>query len=67
MFDLRRGVFVMEFRIAAKITSMKHSVAKGDKKQKKEVAAEIEKLENDMKIRHEKVRLLDGMQLYYRI
>lgn len=37
---------------------MKHSVAKSDKKRKKEIAVEIEKLEEHMKRRHEKVFVL---------
>ena len=41
--------------IVAKITNLKHSVPKNDKKRKKEVTAEIEKLENELKERHEKV------------
>lgn len=38
----------------ANIMNMKRSVATGDKKRKREVAAEIAKLENEMKNRHEK-------------
>uniref|UniRef100_A0A915BGL0 OTU domain-containing protein n=1 Tax=Parascaris univalens TaxID=6257 RepID=A0A915BGL0_PARUN len=40
--------------LQAKLTSLRHSVAKDDKKRKREVTAEIEKLENDLKERHKK-------------
>ena len=39
---------------AAKIQSLKHSVPKGDKKKKKEVALEIAKLEEELTRRHKK-------------
>ncbi|VDM93817.1 unnamed protein product [Onchocerca ochengi] len=40
--------------LQSKIMSMKHSIAKSDKKRKKEIVAEITKLEEEMKERHEK-------------
>uniref|UniRef100_A0A915Q6W8 OTU domain-containing protein n=1 Tax=Setaria digitata TaxID=48799 RepID=A0A915Q6W8_9BILA len=40
--------------LQSKIMNMKHSIAKTDKKRKKEVVAEIAKLEEEMKKRHEK-------------
>lgn len=42
----------MSVTIAAKIQSLKHSVPKGDKKKKKEVALEIAKLEEELTDRH---------------
>lgn len=36
---------------------MKHSVSKNDKKRKKEIVAEIAKMEEEMKKRHEEVLL----------
>jgi hypothetical protein len=37
----------------AKITSLKHSVAKGDKKRKKDLTGEIAQMENDLKLKQE--------------
>lgn len=45
------NLFVSNF--TAKIASLKHSVNKNDKKRKKEVAAQIEKLEQEQKSQHE--------------
>lgn len=42
----------MSVTFAAKIQSLKHSVPKGDKKKKKEVALEIAKLEEELTNRH---------------
>lgn len=42
----------MSVTFAAKIQSLKHSVPKGDKKKKKEVALEIAKLEEELTDRH---------------
>ncbi|VDK69393.1 unnamed protein product [Litomosoides sigmodontis] len=39
--------------LQSKIMNMKHSIAKNDKKRKKEIVAEIAKLEEEMKKRHE--------------
>uniref|UniRef100_A0A0N5A9B6 OTU domain-containing protein n=1 Tax=Syphacia muris TaxID=451379 RepID=A0A0N5A9B6_9BILA len=40
--------------LLAKITNLKHSVGKDEKKRRKEIGAAIEKMEKDMKDRHEK-------------
>lgn len=37
--------------------SMKHSIIKSDKKRKKEIVAEIAKMEEELKRRHEEVFL----------
>ncbi|XP_077982800.1 deubiquitinase OTUD6B-like isoform X1 [Glandiceps talaboti] len=39
--------------LQAKIQGMKHTIPKGDKKKKKEVTAEITKLEKDLDLKHE--------------
>lgn len=43
--------------VSAKIMNMKHSIAKNDKKRKKEIVAEISKMEEELKKRHEEVFL----------
>lgn len=40
--------------LSAKITGLKHSIPKNDKKKKKEVQAEVESLEKELKDRHQK-------------
>ncbi|MCP9263330.1 OTU-like cysteine protease [Dirofilaria immitis] len=40
--------------LQSRIMSMKHSIAKGDKKRKKELVAEVAKMEEEMRERHEK-------------
>ncbi|VDM28636.1 unnamed protein product [Toxocara canis] len=40
--------------VSATLTSLRHSVAKSDKKRKREIAAEIEKLESELKQRQQK-------------
>ncbi|RMX40358.1 hypothetical protein pdam_00017492 [Pocillopora damicornis] len=46
--------------LQAKIQALKHSVPKGDKKKKKEMALEIAKLEEDLSVRHKNE--LDSLQ-----
>ena len=53
-------VLVCLFVFSAKIQALKHSVPKGDKKKKKEVALEIAKLEEDLSVRHKNE--LDSLQ-----
>ncbi|OZC08335.1 hypothetical protein X798_04687 [Onchocerca flexuosa] len=54
MISVNKEYDMNTMQILAKITSMKHSIAKGDKKRKKEIVAEIAKMEEEVKERHEK-------------